>query len=323
MIIRAHLEFWPLEKPFRISTAEYTTTEVLVVEIETDGNIGRGEAAGVDYHGETPAGLLEDALAFIRSAPKALTQADLGRMLGPGGLRNALDCALWDLEAKTRGRRAWEVAELAAPTTMKTFFTLSMDSPAAMAAEAAALPFNNLKLKLGDEIDMDRLRAVRETRCDANIIVDANCAWTIDRLDALMPELQDIGVQMIEQPLDPAADDALRDFDSPIILCADESCQTSADLPSLRSKYDMVNIKLDKTGGLTEALLLLNQAKDLGMRVMVGCMSATSLGIAPALLVATDAEIVDLDWHLLNAYDRPYGFPRDGQLSPPPAALWG
>jgi len=236
-----------------------------------------------------------------------------------------VDCALWDLAAKRAGKRVWELAGLAAPAPMVTAFTLSLDSPANMEAAArrhAHRPL--LKIKLGTPDDMARLEAVRRGAPDATIIVDANEGWTADVYADLAPHLLRLGVEMVEQPLPAGADDMLAEIARPLPVCADESCHDRDSLPHLRGKYDMVNIKLDKTGGLTEALALRDAARAEGYKVMVGCMVGTSLAMAPAVLVAQGAEVVDLDGPLLLAQDRDTPLHYDDKgVHPPLPALWG
>ena len=249
-------------------------------------------------------------------------------MLPAGPARNALDCALWDLMAKRSGQRAWELAGVALSAPVLTAYSIGIDAPDAMAALARERSEHRLlKLKLGDasgETDFARVQAVRAARPDARLIVDANGAWSLARLQTLAPQLAVLSVEMIEQPLPVGHDDALNDYTSPIPLCADESCLDRASLPSLIGRYQAINIKLDKTGGLTEALALKRAARAHGLKIMVGCMVGTSLAMAPALIVAYDADWVDLDGPLLLANDRYPGLVYDdGMIAPPPRELWG
>ncbi|MBF0392955.1 MAG: dipeptide epimerase, partial [Alphaproteobacteria bacterium] len=248
------------------------------------------------------------------------------RLLPAGAARNALDCAFWDLEAKRRGRRVWELAGLPPPGPVTTAFTLGIDAPAAMAEAARAvstLPLLKLKMA-GDEFDLDRVKAVRDGAPSARLVVDANEAWDIDRLRQLAPPLAALGVELIEQPLPAAADGPLAGFASPVPLCADESCHDAASLAGLGGRYRMVNVKLDKTGGLTEAFRVRRLAAQAGLGVMVGCMVSTSLAIAPAMLIAQGAAVADLDGPLLLDRDREGGLAFSGALiQPPEQGLWG
>ncbi len=272
-------------------------------------------------YGET----LDSVTAQIAALPAAFDRAALQTLLPPGAARNAVDCALWDLEAKQSGRRVWQLAGLAEPGPEVTAYTLSLDTPEAMraqAAENATRPL--LKVKLGQAGDLARIEAVRAGAPHARIVVDANEGWTAETYAALAPALLALGVAMVEQPL-PAADDAaLADMPRPLPVCADESCHDRASLPALAGRYDMVNIKLDKTGGLTEALALRDAAHAAGLSVMVGCMVGSSLAMAPAVLVAQGAEVVDLDGPLLLARDRDDALRYDHRgVHPPAPELWG
>jgi L-alanine-DL-glutamate epimerase-like enolase superfamily enzyme len=285
------------------------------------GAEGRGECVPYARYGET----LDSVAAQIAALPERLDRAALAEALPAGAARNAVDCALWDLEAKRAGRRVWEIAGLAAPGPLVTAYTLSLDTPEAMRAKAAANAHRPLlKIKLGTPEDMPRLEAVRAGAPEARLIVDANEGWTAEVYADLAPHLLRLGVEMVEQPLPAGADDALGDMARPLPVCADEACHDRASLPALAGKYDMVNIKLDKTGGLTEALALRDAARAAGYRVMVGCMVGSSLAMAPAVIAAQGAEVVDLDGPLLLAEDReaPLVYDAEG-VHPPEAALWG
>ncbi|MFN4057011.1 MAG: N-acetyl-D-Glu racemase DgcA [Roseinatronobacter sp.] len=313
-------ERFALAEVFTIARGSRTHADVLRVVVERGGVTGQGECVPYARYGES--------LASVRAQIEglgAVSRADLLGLLPAGAARNAVDCALWDLGAKRAGKRVWELAGLAAPRPMLTAFTLSLDTPANMEAAArrhAHRPL--LKIKLGTPDDMPRLEAVRRGAPDATIIVDANEGWTAEVYSDLAPHLLRLGVSMVEQPLPAGADDMLAEIARPLPVCADESCHDRASLPKLRGKYDMVNIKLDKTGGLTEALALRDAARAEGYRVMVGCMVGTSLAMAPAVLVAQGAEVVDLDGPLLLAQDRepPLHYDHDG-VHPPLPALWG
>ena len=298
---------------------------MVVVELVRDGLVGRGEAVPYARYDETTEGVLA-ALSALRSEVEAgLTRERLQAMLPPGAARNALDCALWDLEAKRAGVRAWTLAGKARLDPVKTAYTISLAPPAAMAEAArAAARRPLLKLKIGGADDLDRVEAVRAAAPKVRLIVDANEALSFDDLRRLAPELARLGVKLIEQPLPAGEDGALEDYDCPVPLCADESIHTRAELDAVAGRYACVNIKLDKTGGLTEALALRAAAMDRGLEIMAGCMVATSLAMAPALLIAQGAAFVDLDGPLLLARDREPGLTYLGSMiEPPPAALWG
>jgi L-alanine-DL-glutamate epimerase-like enolase superfamily enzyme len=314
-------ESFRLAEVFTISRGSRTEAKVLTVRVERDGVSGWGECVPYARYGES----LESVAAQIEGLPEGIGRAALQEALPPGAARNAVDCALWDWEAKRAGRRVWELAGLPAPGPVITAFTLSLDTPERMEAAAARHAHRPLlKIKLGTPDDMPRLEAVRRGAREARIIVDANEGWTAEVYADLAPHLLRLGVALVEQPL-PAADDAaLLGLARPVPICADESCHDRASLSHLAGKYDMVNIKLDKTGGLTEALALRDAARAAGFRLMVGCMVGTSLAMAPAVLVAQGAEIADLDGPLLLAEDRPHALAYDERgVHPPEPALWG
>jgi len=247
-------------------------------------------------------------------------------LLPAGAARNALDCALWDLEAKTSGKRVWELANVPIVPEVETSFTISLDTPekmAAAAAVAAELPILKLKLQ-GDDLDLARVKGVRESAPAARLLLDANESWSPEHYRKIVPELHELGVELIEQPFPANADEVLETLDHPIPVCADESCHTTADLRRLTNRYEMINVKLDKTGGLTEALRLCDRARDSGFKLLIGCMVCTSLGIAPARLLASNADLVDLDGPLLLGRDREHGLAyTNGRLALPSAQLWG
>ena len=315
-------ETFKLAQVFTISRGSRTEAQVLTVTLADDGQTGWGECVPYARYGET----LESVTAQIESLPEQFDRTTLADLLPAGAARNAVDCALWDLEAKRVGRRVWELAGLAVPGAEITAYTLSLDTPEKMRAQAAANAARPLlKTKLGGgEEDVARIEAVRAGAPDARIIVDANEGWTPELYAELAPVLVRLGVGMVEQPLPAGADDALAELERVLPVCADESCHDRASLAGLRGKYDMVNIKLDKTGGLTEALALRDAARAEGYDVMVGCMVGSSLAMAPAVLVAQGASVVDLDGPLLLAEDRvpPLEYDKDG-VHPPEAALWG
>ncbi|UXX84888.1 N-acetyl-D-Glu racemase DgcA [Roseovarius pelagicus] len=313
-------DVFKLAQVFTISRGSRTEAKVLTVRISDGIHQGWGECVPYARYGET----LESVTAQIESVSGSVDRAGL-YALPAGAARNALDCALWDLEAKRAGKRVWELAELPAPGPEITAYTLSLDTPAAMQAQAAKNASRPLlKIKLGTPDDMPRLEAVRAGAPDATIIVDANEGWSAEVYADLAPHLVRLGVALVEQPLPAGDDDALIGMDRPVPVCADESCHDRASLPNLKGKYDVVNIKLDKTGGLTEALELRSAALSEGYQVMVGCMIGSSLAMAPATLVAQGAMITDLDGPLLLAEDRdaPLMFDAHG-VHPPSAALWG
>ena len=323
--ITVRLETWPLASAFRISRGAKTEARVIVAEVADGAHAGRGEAVPYPRYGETPEGTREETESVRDAVEGGLSREGLLEALPPGAARNALDCALWDLEAKQAGRPVWALAGLEAPKPCVTAVTLSLDTPENMGAAAARhahLPL--LKLKVTGEGDAERIRAVRENARRARLIVDANEGWTPPMLDELLPTLAALGVEMVEQPLPEADDAALEGRRLALPVCADESCHTRADLAGLAGRYPMVNIKLDKTGGLTEALALAREAQAMGFRIMVGSMVGTSLAMAPAALLAGFAEYVDLDGPLLLARDRAPGLSYEGAvMSPPAPALWG
>jgi L-alanine-DL-glutamate epimerase-like enolase superfamily enzyme len=316
-------ERWPMKDPIRISGYMFTHFDVLVVELEHDGIVGRGEASGVYYHAETPQRMAVQIERMRSQFESGLSRSALREMLPPGGTRAALDAALWDLDAKRSGVSAYALAEVGAARALSTTYTIGADSPDRMAQAArdfAVAP--RLKLKLTGEDDLERLRAVRAARPAAWIAVDANQGLTRGSLEAMLPDLEALGVQLIEQPLPVGQEEQLRGLHSPIELAADESVQSLADLGRAQGIFDVVNIKLDKCGGLTEALLMVREIRRLGMRPMVGCMSSTSLGIAPACVVGQLCDLVDLDAPLFLREDRaPGAIYRDGTVCCP--QLWG
>ena len=313
------------EGVFTISRGSRTQAKVLTVTLTSQDCRGWGECVPYARYGET----LESVAAQIRSMTvplrEGLTRDELQSELPAGAARNALDCALWDLQSKQENIPVWQLAGLAEPQPVMTAYTLSLDTPEKMQAAAArhaARPM--LKIKLGGEGDMDRLRAVRHGAPDSRLIVDANEGWNAAQYDALAPVMLTLGVDLVEQPLPSDNDDLLSGRDRPLPVCADEACHDRTSLPALLDKYDVINIKLDKTGGLTEALALHQAARDAGFRVMVGCMVGSSLAMAPALLVAQSVEFVDLDGPLLLSEDRDIALRYEGSLiHPADRKLWG
>jgi L-alanine-DL-glutamate epimerase-like enolase superfamily enzyme len=319
------VERFPTRGSFTISRSSVTAVDLVVATLERDGARGRGECRPYARYGETPASVLDEIEALRAVVEGGMTRAELQRALRPGAARNALDCALWDLEAKQSGRAVWQLAGLTRPGPVVTAFTLSLDSADAMAAAAAANRDRPLlKLKLAGPEDLARVAAVHSAAPAATLIVDANEGWTLASFRAIAPRLQELGVALVEQPLPAAEDAALAGQSWPLPLCADESSHDRASLAALVGRYAYVNVKLDKTGGLTEALAMVAEARRLGFGIMVGCMVASSLAMAPALLLAQGADYVDLDGPLLLAHDRPEGLRYDGStIDPPSAELWG
>ncbi len=312
---------FPLARAFTISRGSRVAAHVLTVRISRDGAVGQGECVPYARYGES----LESVRAQIESLPENIGRQELQEALPAGAARNAVDCALWDLEAKQVSVPVWKLAGLTPPQPVLTAYTLSLDAPEAMEARArdeAHRPL--LKIKLGTPDDMARLEAVRRSAPASRIIVDANEGWSAEIYADLAPHLIRLGVALVEQPLPAGEDDALLGVARPLPVCADESCHDRRSLPGLRGKYDMANVKLDKTGGLTEALALRDAARSQGYSVMVGCMVGSSLAMAPAHLVAQGAEVVDLDGPLLLAADRDPAMRHDSDgLHPAEPALWG
>ena len=326
LTVTARAETFPLAGVFRISRGARTESHVVVCEI-ADGEVtGRGESFPYPRYGES----IDSVIAQIEAQAGALSASpDRDRLrveMPAGAARNAIDCALWDLEAKRAGKRAWDIAGLAAPAPLTTVYTLGVDTPDAMAASAAenaSRPMLKLKMT-GDGADLARVEAIHAVAPAATLVVDANEGWTPEIYADLAPKFAGLGVVMIEQPLPAADDSGLIGLERPVPVCADESCHDTATIDALVGKYDMINIKLDKTGGLTEALRLRDAAMGMGFEVMVGCMVGTSLAMAPGILVAQGAKVVDLDGPLLLAQDRPGGLRYDGStVHPPESALWG
>ena len=318
-------ERWPIAGSFTIARGAKTEAAVVVVEIADGAITGRGECVPYARYGETIEGVTA-ALEAMRSAlGGGLDRQALQAAMPAGAARNALDCAFWDLEAKAKTQAVHLLAGLPAPGPVVTAYTISLGTPAAVAAAAVKASSRKLlKVKLGGDGDPERIRAVRKAAPNSELIVDANEAWHPDNLAANLTACAEVGVTLVEQPLPAGNDAALAAIKRPIPVCADESVHDRASLPSLVGKYDAVNIKLDKTGGLTEALEMARDAERLGFSLMVGCMVATSLSMAPAMLLAQRARVVDLDGPLLLARDREHGLRYEDSLVYPAAAgLWG
>jgi L-Ala-D/L-Glu epimerase len=324
-MLDARIERWPIAGSFTISRGAKTEAVTVVAEVSRGDRTGRGECVPYPRYGETP----EETLAALKSmqepVARGLNRQALQAAMQAGAARNALDCALLDLEAKIAGQRVWNLLGRPAPRACTTAYTISLGTPEAMAAataKAAQRPL--LKIKLGGDGDGARIAAVRTAAPESELIVDANEAWTSDNLAQRLAECAEAGVTLVEQPLPAGQDEALARIRRPLSVCADESVHDRSSLAGLRERYDAVNIKLDKTGGLTEALAMADAAQALGFEIMIGCMVATSLAMAPAMLLAEQARFVDLDGPLLLARDREGGLRYDGSLVyPPDAALWG
>jgi L-alanine-DL-glutamate epimerase-like enolase superfamily enzyme len=322
--IEARAEIFPLNHPFRISRGSRTEAGVVVVNISDGKYNGRGEGVPIARYSQSA----DSVLAQINSIESVgdLNRNKLPELLPAGAARNALDCALWDLEAKRSCKRVWDLANIPIADQVETSFTISLNTPAKMAdAAAAAVDSPILKLKLcGDDRDVARVEAVRAAAPKARLLVDANESWSPCHYRNVASALKGLGVELLEQPFPADADDVLETLDHPIPVCADESCHTTADLLRLKNRYDAINIKLDKTGGLTEALQLYQRARENNFKILIGCMVCTSLSIAPARLLASPADWIDLDGPLLLARDRDHGLLyQNGRIGMPANELWG
>ncbi len=319
-------ERWPIDGAFTISRGSKTAAEVVVVTLRRGQAVGRGECVPYARYGETVEGVRAALEALAPRLGEGLTREALDHLLPAGAARNALDCALWDLAAKETATPVWRLTgATAAPEAVATAVTVGIDTPAAMAAKAATYAdWPLLKVKVGDDQVLERVAAVRSAAAAPALIVDANEGWSLDRLRALLPDLAAMRVDLIEQPLPADQDDGLAGVSPLVPLCADESAHTADGVAALADRYQAVNIKLDKTGGLTEALRMRTAARAAGLTVMVGCMVATSLAMAPALLLAGDADFVDLDGPLMLKDDRPGGLRyRGAMVAPSDPCLWG
>ncbi len=321
--LAARIERFATAAPFVIARGAKHEVEVVVAEVGAGGHNGRGEATPIDYRGETAAEALR-AIEGVRGAIEAgATRVDLLDLLPAGAARNALDAALWDLAAKRAATRVWALLGLPDPRPILTAYTIPLGDPGAM-AERAASARELLKVKLGGEGDVERVRAVRQAAPHARLIADANQSWAGLDVEAMLAALAPFRVELVEQPLAAGADAALAHVRPAIPLAADESCHTRADLDRIVGRYRVINVKLDKAGGLTEALALIEAARQRGLGVMVGCMLSTSLGVAPAFVAAMQADYADLDGPLLLACDRTPGLEFSGSdVHPPLAVLWG
>jgi L-alanine-DL-glutamate epimerase-like enolase superfamily enzyme len=347
--IDAHTQSWPLDKPFRTSRGASNEACVVVVTVTDGQHTGRGEATPITRYKQTPASVLAQ-IESIKNE-KNLDRQKLQRLLPAASARNALDCAFWDLQAKISGKRVWELANIPVVPKITTAFTISLDTPETMRGSAAAFVRQTkegrspdrpqrlgtrrsssrpgatgiLKLKLGgDNLDLERVKAVRDAASRARLFIDANESWSPEHYRKIVPELAGLGIELIEQPFPADSDDVLESLEHPIPVCADESCHTTEDLARLTSRYEAINIKLDKTGGLTEAVRLMQLAREKKFKILIGCMVCTSLGIAPARLLASTADFVDLDGPLLLAGDRHHGLGyEDDRIGLPTRELWG
>ncbi len=322
--IEAKEEVWPLNHPFRISRGSRAEACVVVVSVNNGQHTGRSEGVPIARYKQNTASVL----AQIESIKHVgdLDRDKLQQLLPPGAARNALDCALWDLEAKRSGRRVWELAKIPIVDEVETSFTISLDTPEKMAdAAAAAARLPILKLKLGgDDADLARIERVHSAAPKARLLIDANESWSPRHYQNIVPALSELAVELIEQPFSAGTDEVLEILDHPIPICADEGCHTTADLSRLKNRYEVINVKLDKTGGLTEALQLCQRAPENDFKLLIGCMVCTSLSIAPARLLASNADWVDLDGPLLLACDRDHGLHyRNGRIGIPSRELWG
>ena len=315
----------PLERPFAITGHTFTNLEAVVVTLTKDGNVGRGEGDGVYYLGETQQSMLQE-LEDVRSRVEAgITREELQEMMQAGGARNALDCALWDLEAKTSGERIWKLLGMQ-PKTLNTVATVGMGTPSEMAQRALEFSnYPNLKIKLDNQDPIGRLEAIRKARPDAKLVIDVNQGWEYQELIDYLPELERLEVAMIEQPLRRAGDERLEELDSPIPIGADESCLTLEEYHEVKNRYQVINLKLDKSGGLTEALKIAQAAKKDGKQLMVGNMTGSSLSMAPAYVIGQFCSFVDIDGPLLLDKDIEHGlqYLDAGVVGLPTAELWG
>jgi L-alanine-DL-glutamate epimerase-like enolase superfamily enzyme len=325
MKMSVHIEEWELTQPFRISGHEWINSRGIVVQLAEDGFLGRGEAQGVFYLDESAESIFEQVHAAAPVIRKGVSREELQELLPAGGARNAIDCAMWDLECKKAGRTIWQLTGID-PKPVTTVFTIGLESTAeAMAAKAAAAADAPvLKIKLDSHQPYEKLNAIRAARPDAALVVDANQGWDFELLKEVIPKCVDLDLGMIEQPLPRGEDEILEGFESPVTLAADESCLDSGELDTVAGRYGMINIKLDKTGGLTEALKLAHAAKQKGCKLMVGNMVGTSLGMAPSFVIAQLCDFVDIDGPLLLKYDHPSGLRYDrGVVGVFDSTFWG
>lgn len=325
MKISVHIEEWDLIQPFRIANAEWVTSRGIVVQLAADGFMGRGEAQGVFYLDETAESIFDQVHEVASKIRKGISREELQHLMLPGGARNAIDCAMWDLECKRTGKTIWQLTGIN-PKPVTTVFTIGLeDTPEAMAAKAsAAADAPILKIKLDKHMPYEKLAAIRAARPDAELVVDANQGWSFELLKEVLPKCVGLNLGMIEQPLARGGDEMLEGFESPITLAADESCLHTGELEAAARRYSMINIKLDKTGGLTEGLRLARSAKEKGCKLMVGNMVGTSLSMAPSFVVAQLCDFVDIDGPLILKYDQPQGLQYEkGVVKGFDSKLWG
>ena len=315
-----------MDRPFRISRGSRTEARVILVTVSDGKNVGRGEAAPSRRYNTTSESTIAQLKAILPKIAAVPDRKAVNELLPPGAARNALDCALWDLEAKRNGKRVWELTNTSIASEVSTAFTISLDTPEAMAENVRShrdAPILKLKLT-GDVLDLPRVEAVRREAPTARLLIDANEAWSASHYEKIVPALTGLGVALIEQPFPADQDAVLEELEHPIPVCADESCHTTGDLARLKKRYEAINVKLDKTGGLTEALRLTETARADGFKILFGCMVCTSLGIAPARILAQPTDYVDLDGPLLLAKDRADGLHYDqGKVGLPSRELWG
>jgi len=325
MKIHPDIVSFPLREPFTITGHTWTSTRALHVTIEADGAQGRGEAVGSYYLDESPESMAADLDAWLPRLPADLTPERLTQEMPPCGARNALDCALWDLRCKREGRSIWSLLGIEAKPLI-TVYTLGIEEPVIMAERArAAAKLPRLKIKLNADRPIERLEAVRQARPDATLVIDVNQGWTFEELRAYLPACERLGIAMIEQPLARGADEELRGFTAPVPLGADESCLHMGEFAGVAERYDVLNIKLDKCGGLTEGLRLVTEAQKAGLDLMVGNMTGSSLSMAPAFVIGQHCRFIDIDGPLLQATDveNPMQYAQDGRVALPSPALWG
>lgn len=317
------LEEWPLKKTFRTSRRSFDSVETLMVTLEDGSFRGRGEAVGVNYNNETAKSILAQIEQVRRDMEAGVSREELLSLLPAGGARNALDCALWDLECKRSGKTIWDLTGVD-PKEVTTAYTIVIDEPHRMYEAAREAPETLLKIKVSAKDAVEQINAVREARPDARLIVDANQDFSLDELQVLTEKIRGVGIEMIEQPLPSGADGSLSSYSSPVPLCADESFHTLEDIEEVAGRYRYVSVKLEKTGGLTYALELARKASDAGLGLMTGCWASTSLSMAPAFVLACFSAYADIDGPLLLAADRddPMKYHK-GQVSPPSSSLWG
>lgn len=316
---------WKFATPMRISYRTRTHAETVQVELRDGALVGRGEAQGISYNGETVDSILAQLSAASAELCRISTSEQLDTILPTGGARNAVDCALWDLRAKRSGKRIWEMLNFESVRPLVTVYTIALDAPEIMAKKALeSRQYPILKIKLTGTDDLGRILCVHRARPDAKLVLDANQSWTLAQLKEMLPKLSVLPIVLIEQPLPVGHDEELRELRPGIPLCADESCQASSSLAELTGKYQFINIKLDKTGGLTEALRLANDARVKGFRLMVGCMGGSSLAMAPGFVVGQLCEVVDLDGPLLALNDVAHHISYTGAvMNQPDTRLWG